>query len=127
MNGCGEILLNDRCPEELGERGRFSPKGLGTGWGIFDVGKLGITGACGVSPDIGGADCAGCTGGGAEKDWKAGCFGGATGEGAEGVKGANIVFGRGAGAKLKILSIIYLKIWKLNIYEHFFNSKYIRC
>lgn len=99
MNGCGEILLNDKCPEELGERGRFSPKGLGTGWGIFDVGKLGITGACGVSPVE--WDCAGCAGGGGAKDWKAG-FGGAAGEGAEGVKGANIVFGRGAGENLKL-------------------------
>lgn len=111
MNGCGEILLNDRCPEELGERGRFSPKGLGTGWGILDVGRLGITGACGVSPELGAVGCAGCEGcaGCIGTDWKAGWlegwnagFGGATGDGADGVKGANIVFGRGAGENLKI-------------------------
>lgn len=55
-----------------------------------------------MSPGIDGADCEGCTGAAIGKDWKTGCFGRATGEGAEGVKGANIVFGRGAGANLKI-------------------------
>ena len=82
------MLLKDRFPEELGEWGSISPKGFGTGWGIFDVGRLGIIGACGVSPENDEGGCAGCTG-----------FGGATGDGADGAK---IVLGRGAGENLKI-------------------------
>lgn len=87
------MLLKGRCPEELGEWGRFPkfcPKGVGTEWGIFEVGRLGRTGGWGVNPEEGSAGAgagAGCTG-----------LGGATG--ATAAAAAKIVFGREAGVNL---------------------------
>lgn len=95
MKGWGEILLKVRFPDELGERGRFWPKGTGTGWGILEVGSDGHTAGCGVKDGAGPAGLGAGAGAGAG----AAGLGAATGD-AAGPDGVNCVFGSGAGANL---------------------------